>query len=216
MSYKIIQDKDGKRIVGVCAHCGNSTPQKVLFEHIGTEIFHAIDGDDEISVQIYYSVTECGTCEELLFYRRPDYEDETSMGKLLYPSRKTFSNKVPEKIRKAYMDATAIAKVGSPSAYAVLIRRALEFILQDKHVKGKSLAQQIKKMAIQDKIPPIFLEMTDSIRILGNYGAHANNVELTHEDVKVMDDFFVALLEYIYIAPQKIEVLRKRLKNLKK
>ena len=58
--------------------------------------------------------------------------------------------------------------------------------------------------------------MTDVIRILGNYGAHASDVEVTRQDVQVMDDFFIALLEYVYVAPQKLENLKKRLSKLKK
>jgi len=55
--------------------------------------------------------------------------------------------------------------------------------------------------------------MADIIRDIGNTGAHAGKFDLNKYDMDVLDDFFIAVVEYVYLAPAKISKIRERLKN---
>jgi len=213
MYKKVIRDTDGEKYINICHHCGNNTPQKVLYKYIGNETVYASDGEP-IDINCEYRLVECGTCEQVMLYYKPEYENEDLFGTVIYPSDKGLPDSVPNEVRKAYNDASIISKL-SPNAFAVQIRRALEFICKDKKIKGKNLCQMIENLAMENMIPPVLSEMTDGLRILGNYSAHASDIEFTPEDVILMDDFFKAILEYLYIAPNKIEIFRKRLNEIK-
>jgi hypothetical protein len=48
--------------------------------------------------------------------------------------------------------------------------------------------------------------------VLGNLGAHAlENVEITSYDASLANDFFRAIIEYVYVAPGKVDSFKKRL-----
>lgn len=213
MIEKIISDKDGERYIGPCNHCGNVTSQRILFQYEGSEIAQMGDGKTQ-AFDVYYSLTKCEVCDDVLLYGRPEYDDETYFGYVLYPEQKSLSDAVPLEIRKVYSEAKAISKI-APNAFAVQIRRALEFLCTEKKVKGKDLNEQIGSMAEMGMIPPVLATMTNGIRHFGNIGAHASDVEVTKGDVVLIDDFFKAIVEYVYVAPGKIDALQKRLESMK-
>lgn len=213
MIRKVIVDKDGERYIGICAHCGNNTSQNVLFKHIGSEIAYMPSGE-EIDFEVEYRLTKCGTCENVLLYGNPEYLNEELFGALLYPIQSNLSDSIPVEICKVYEEAKSISKL-APNAFVVQIRRALEFLCNDKKIKGRNLNDRVKEMARMGLIPPALATMTDGIRIFGNIGAHASSVEIKPEDVLLVDDFFKAILEYVYVAPNKMDVLKKRLNEMK-
>ena len=214
MYNKLITDKDGEKYVGLCSHCGNDTSQKILFRYVGSEKID-FGPNDDFDVPVDYTLVECMTCEELLLYYRPAYEQDELLGFTLYPSQAVISSSVPQNIRKAYGEARRIYKL-APNAFAILIRRALEFICKDKKIAGRNLKECVGNMASSGLIPPVLSEMADGLRILGNYGAHASDIEFTFEDTVLMDDFIKAILEYVYVAPDKISRFKMRINSIKK
>ena len=57
--------------------------------------------------------------------------------------------------------------------------------------------------------------MSYVLRLLGNIGAHASQQPVKPGHVRVIDEFFRAIVEYVYIAPQKIKQLKDQLSRLK-
>jgi hypothetical protein len=49
------------------------------------------------------------------------------------------------------------------------------------------------------------------MRHIGNLGAHAGDDDLDFWDAELLDDFFRAIVEYVYVAPSKIERLKQRI-----
>jgi hypothetical protein len=45
-------------------------------------------------------------------------------------------------------------------------------------------------------------------RILRNWGAHDAEIDVELEDVEVVDEFFKAIIEYLYVAPTKVKRVR--------
>jgi hypothetical protein len=50
-------------------------------------------------------------------------------------------------------------------------------------------------------------------RIFRNWAAHDAEIDVQPDDVEVVDEFFKAIVEYLYIAPAKIERVEELLKE---
>ncbi len=55
--------------------------------------------------------------------------------------------------------------------------------------------------------------MTHAVRFFGNVGAHAAEISITADEASLIHEFFIAIIEYVYIAPDKINSLTSRLSN---
>lgn len=210
-------NKVQERYVMLCHHCGNMVPHKLVHHHSTIETVYSTEGEP-FGVESHYFLAECETCGGIAFLGSAEYEDSPlnwSQAHLLYPTSKQLEITIPKEIRKTYLEASRISKI-APNAFAGQIRRALEYLCLDKKATGHTLQEKVKDLANQSIIPPTLAQMTDGIRILGNIGVHATDVDLTPGDVATMDDFFKAILEYVYIAPSKIEKLKERLSEAKK
>jgi hypothetical protein len=113
-----------------------------------------------------------------------------------------------------YAEAIRI-KRNAPNAFAVMLRRALEAVCDDRGVEGGVLARRLKILADRGEMPPLLAEVSDVVRILGNMGAHASEMSVTPPDTWVLDDFFKAIVEYVYVAPSKLKEFKKNLERLK-
>lgn len=94
------------------------------------------------------------------------------------PAIKEFPEYIPEVIRQDYREACLIRTI-SPKASATLSRRCLQGMIRDFHgVKRKrNLRQEIE--AIKNKVDPAVWGAIDSLRKIGNIGAHMEkNVDL--------------------------------------
>lgn len=81
----------------------------------------------------------------------------------------------------------------------------------DRGLTSGVLAKKLKDLADKGEIPTTLTEMTDVLRTLGNIGSHAADEEVTSEFVEVIDDFFRAVVEYVYVAPWKVSECKNRL-----
>ncbi len=218
-----------------CPHCGNKTPSDV-WQYVYYARTEAEDYESH-----YYMITRCGTCAGLalrrLIYKRPKPQPQPSTPgvkrtgvlpvsftqseceglsteELLWPNVGWLPEFVPERIRKIYTEATAV-KAKSPNAFANQIRRGLEAICKDKgHTKG-TLADKLKSMGGSNEIPDTLTGMTDLIRVLGNHGSHDSDIDVQPEWVDAIDEFFLTVVEYVYIANEKINDLKDKLSKAK-
>lgn len=206
------------RNVAFCPHCGNRAPQRLALEQQFQSRAYTMDGrllKDDLPSTFYIAI--CETCNEILVY-----VDEASIAPgreyftssiLVWPDRGQLGRAVPEKIREIYSEAFRIKSL-APNAFAVQIRRALEAITEDRGIKKGSLFERLKKLVNQGVLPPVLAEMTDLIRLLGNIGAHSNVSVVRPGHARVIDDFFRAIVEYVYVAPDKLERLKTNLGDL--
>jgi hypothetical protein len=95
-------------------------------------------------------------------------------GSQLLPERhKVASTKcVPERIQKIYEEIWPLRHI-APNAFAGQIRRALEFICHDQEAQGRTLFEQLKDLSNRGTFPGYFSEITELMRLIGNFGAHA-------------------------------------------
>ncbi len=204
---------EGRSFVRYCAHCSNKALQSVLFKYetLDEETF-------SYSCLVEYFLVKCATCNMPSLYVRLDADfgitDDDAidiLGTRVYPKIDSLSESVPINIREVYSKTLKILKI-NPEAFCVQIRRLLEFVCIDKGIKGKNLDKMLKEMTAKGLIPKVLSEMSDNLRVLGNLGAHAlENVEITSYDASLANDFFKVIIEYVYVAPAKVDLFKKRL-----
>ena len=161
----------------------------------------------------------CGQCDKLYlgFTWNEDIEGIEGSRSILYPpsSKQVMPECVPEAIRDSYVEAEKVRKV-SPLSYSVMIRRGLEFICKDQQANGNSLYASLTDLKDRDIIPNQLYEVASALRKMGNLGAHADESKITKGEANILRDLFLTMIEYIYVAPSKMQTLEERLKEFKK
>lgn len=65
------------------------------------------------------------------------------------------------------------------------------------------------RLAFKNGIPPVLVEMSEAVRVLGNIGAHDHEHEVSAYDAAVIDGFFKSIIEYVYEAPKRMQDFRE-------
>lgn len=202
--------------VGFCPHCCSRTPHRLVHTQRYADVLFNSDGSiADRDVPFTYYVAVCEGCDQILVYHEMDDVPRTGYValQLLYPNDGNLHSSVPPRVQAIYGEAYRIRYL-SPSAYATLIRRALEAITEDRGIATGTLASRLKQLSVRGEIPQVMTEMTEILRILGNVGAHAGTADVQPGHILVIEDFFRALVEYIYIGPSKVAEFRARLAKL--
>ncbi len=196
------------RVKSLCDHCGN-----VSFKH---QLYSS-----DIRVGSFYRLYRCEICENVLLQKvlwitNAMDRDRVRVHKReeivqLWPLAHSLPSEVPNRISEVYEEARSVRK--SPSSFVVQIGRALEVMTRDLKAKGKTLNNRLNFLITQGVIPRVFGEMGHINRIFRNWGAHDAEISVKPEDVQTVDDFFKALIEYVYVAPAKVERVKKRIKT---
>ena len=200
-----------------CTQCGNRTVADILGTATETE-WADIDEEDgyQPSRDTYYTIVKCNTCTIVQLFTYNEYcEDGLDEAVLLYPTARSIPKDVPQIIAKEFAEAQKVERI-SKTAYAVLIGRVLERLFKDKGAVGKDLFDQIKDLSVKGVIPETLCEMGHALRFLRNKGAHVSDYEIEDNEVEAMRDFVITMLEYVYVAPAKLAVLKATIENKKK
>lgn len=136
--------------------------------------------------------------------------------RLLPPSMaQAFPSYVPQPVVDDYDEACLICDL-SPKASATLSRRCLQGILRDFwHVKPGRLVDEIEQ--IKDKTDPLTWEAIDSVRKIGNIGAHMEKdinliVDVDQNEAELLMGLIETLIRDWYIAREE---RRRRLEQIK-
>lgn len=189
--------------------------KKRLYEIIGEKKYHE---DYE------YFVFECGTCHNLSL--AGGFRHEHSQGDLppddypvLYPNEPDFLPPshtlagdrpiVPAQVMKVYRTAWPL-RITAPNAFANQIRRALEYICQDKGAGEGSLYRQLEDLSSATELPEELVDVAHLVRKIGNLGSHADNNEVSYWDAELLDKLFQSIIQYVYIMPSHTKRMRQR------
>jgi hypothetical protein len=206
------------RRVLYCPHCGNRAPQRLIHRQRYLErSWYTATGEEDRDPWSTFVVV-CETCGHILLYENlADLLEDDEFGKaeLEYPKAGRLSAGVPKTICEVYDEAARIRET-APNAFAVQIRRALEALCEDRAAKGRSLAEKLKDLSAKAEIPPVLAEMTDVLRLIGNVGAHGIGESVHPLQASAIDEFFKAVIEYVYVAPAKLRAFKEKMKSSKK
>lgn len=214
--------KAGDTKVFKCPHCGNETVNELISFTAVEEVLELLESVthevDYIPVESYFFITKCKTCNQVSVFTSADFEEmpyDIRTAFQVWPTNKGLGKGVPKSIEESYEEARKVKKV-SPLAFSILIRRSLELLCKDKEAVGANLKEKIEDLGKKKIIPDTLAGMADIIRETGNTSAHADKFKLNKFDTDVLDDFFIAVIEYVYVAPQRLAQIKERLKNAQK
>ena len=206
-----------RKHVAFCPHCGNRSPQRIAFEHAYRDTWYGPDGKATPHGEAPESeaiVCICETCDAVLLYDGVSYEESGVWPELVYPRNSTLPSSVPLPVRGIYGEA-AMVKQNAPNAFAIMIRKGLEAICDDRSAPKGTLAERLKYLVEKSEIPLGLAELTDVLRVVGNAAAHGSLQSITTPMTWAMDEFFRAIVEYVYIAPNKLSEFKERLASIK-
>lgn len=120
---------------------------------------------------------------------------------------------VPAKISESMKEAIVCLAVGCFRASALLIRRTLEEICEDKNARGDNLKKRIESLSSNIVVPSALIKAMDQLRILGNDAAH---VEAKTYDVigKNEIEIGIILCKELIKATYQLDDLVAQLTNL--
>jgi Domain of unknown function (DUF4145) len=214
--------------------CGHCSKQAVYIERGKGTQYGAKVGDTDTETQelTTWQIWECSNChkptlEEVIETHQLEetiptdnnskatmvfgWYPTTAKRTVLYPGKTPLTN-LPSTIEKAYRAALKVQDI-EPNACAVLIGRTLEAVCNHEQVKRGVLADRLKLLAASERFPRTLSEMAEQLKQLRNLGAHADDDEITEEDVPIIIGFLEIILEYLYVAPAKIAAVQARLKK---
>lgn len=205
--YKLIAPRNvGQALIKInCPHCGHFG----VFEGIG-----GIDIYDE-SLALSFGQRKCPNpdCNGHIFIVL------TMHGKTVrtYPAELISFNRerIPERIVKAFDEAIQCHGNRLFIAAAIMIRKTLEEVCQEKGASGKNLKDKVANLGTKIIIPKELLEGIDDLRLLGNDAAHVEAKvfeEIGDEEIRISIEFTADILKAIY----QYENLLNRLRQLKK
>lgn len=204
---------DDQGLILYCPHCGNTSVQTRLFEqHYRERSYWGPEAEEETHDALY-TVTRCATCSRLLVYSDcEDFTEQTQLGDLVFPKQAALSRDVPENVRNIYQEAQRV-KQTSPIAFAVLCRRVLEEVCRAKGIDRPNLSAALAELAKQGVIPRVLSDASSLIRLIGNAGAHASDLKITVPHVWAIDNFVMAIIEYLFLAPARLDHFRRSLEQ---
>ncbi len=198
-----------------CPHCGNNTVHVCRHREDFVEAIDETIEGEPIWDHCWWAILKCTTCSKLSLYKDQwDEEQKKWESSLVYPISPSAPKEVPIKIREAFDESISVLQ-RAPSLAAVGIRKCLEGISNDQNAQGRTLAQRINFLSSNGVIPKTLTDMMDISRALGNVGAHFVESTITADEVKTLIEFTLAIFEYIYVAPAKVEAVRKSLEETK-
>lgn len=160
----------------ICPFCDHLIPNDsttVRGIHSSFKDLQGIYSNGDYNYQIYIMLIHCPACEKTTF--RAFYTGklmDNNISITIYPKSfaKIFPEYIPKQIREDYEEAYAVLNY-SPKASATLSRRCLQGMIRDFWGITKStLFQEID--ALKEHIPAQQFKAIDSLRKLGNIGAH--------------------------------------------
>ncbi len=196
-----------------CKHCNNEVTCAIQAKY-RQEIMHSEEGWPDVTV---WQILECRRCNGLMLLQT--YLDGPSVryGKstIIYPrptvnARLVDVSAIPVSIRKEYETTLSVQGISS-NACAVMARRTLEAIAQYEKAPGKTLSDKVDNLLKFDRIPRLLADVAHLGRQIGNLGAHFDEEDVTEIDIEIMLEFLESILEYLYVIPEKVDVVKARL-----
>lgn len=195
-----------------CGHCNADDSLDQIVQHALEEGERELQPGFSITWGKYVSVMRCSNCKGLILrtYSYGDHMDVDDIEfEVLYPQQPDHSA-VPERIHVEYKRAQKVKNVDA-GYYLIGLRRTLEAICVENGIDKGLLWKKLEQLATIRQLPQVFADMAAHLKDLGNIGAHDFDINVGASDATVASDFIVAILEYLYIAPAKLDRVKKEL-----
>jgi len=125
-----------------------------------------------------------------------------------YPKKNFFD--LPTSVEQSLEEAEKCFNINANLACTVMCRRALESLCVDLAVSGKSLPDKLKELKTKEIIDGRLAEWGETLRQMGNIGAHASNKHISKQDARDILDFTMAICDYVYTLTRKYDKFKER------
>jgi hypothetical protein len=198
---------DGGPIQTICPYCG----------HKGT--FEAISRDRFIQNQYICGQRLCPDkdCQGHLFV----VLDRSGNLLFHYPFRNVSLNKekIPASIIKTFDEAVTCHAQNCFVASAIMIRRTLEEICEERGAVGKDLKTRIHDLQTKTLLPQELFDAMDELSLLGDDAAYieANTfAQISSQELDVAIEFTIQFLKALYQYSSLLSKMRELKKNIPK
>ena len=198
---------DGGPIQTICPYCG----------HKGT--FEAISRDRFIQNQYICGQRLCPDkdCQGHLFV----VLDRSGNLLFHYPFRNVSLNKekIPASIIKTFDEAVTCHAQNCFVASAIMIRRTLEEICEERGAVGKDLKTRIRDLQTKTLLPQELFDAMDELSLLGDDAAHieANTfAQISSQELDVAIEFTIQFLKALYQYSSLLSKMRELKKSIPK
>ncbi len=203
---------DSSKLVLACRSCHN----KVLAVPL-TDVPDVKYGDSEA-----WLIAKCPQCNEkvfVIFDTLNHYVSRTfPFG---YIKSSDYSDDIPENVRIDLAEAELCKRAKAYRASVVMYRRVVENVAKKElglekitDNKADNLKKKISLMFSEGLITKPIEQQAQEIREFGNYGAHPADdgldLEITWEDVELIDDLVWDIVRTIYLQPAKHKKLQEK------
>ena len=125
------------------------------------------------------------------------------------------SKSIPEKVKESLEQAIGCESIEAYIGSAIMVRRTLEYLCEDRGATGRSLKDRIKNLKSKVILPDELFEALDNLRLLGNDAAHIESKDYENigkEEVSVAIELTKEVLKACY----QYESILNKLKSFKK
>lgn len=165
-------------IEGVGDRHSNHNPFAGEYTHLSnlheTDSFKGLMGEE-------YTISYCEHCGEIALWNN---------AQIIFPKTELTddpNDDLSDEIKLLYNEARAVVN-DSPRAAAALIRLALQLLCKDLGGKGKNINEDIKTLVARGLDSRVQKAM-DTLRVVGNNGAHPGEINLNENREKVIKMF---------------------------
>jgi hypothetical protein len=207
-------------LIEECRFCGNKTKLDIVGSHSIDEEYEYYDDNIGAEAREWISNTtwfllKCCVCDNISLGNC--YVDD-SLGSrgldfisIVYPMKTYDSFHLPKEIYNAY-EVALKARYLDGALCLLSLRRTLEIICkQQGEIKG-DLVVKIQNLASKGILPTVLKDASDILRKLGNEAAHGDDKQFDRAQVDQMINFTEAIIDYIYILPNKISKIKGSIK----
>jgi hypothetical protein len=209
MHHKILNPTSisGSNISTVCPHCNVAGVFVLLTQ---SDVKNQDDG-------YIFGQRRCPnpSCRGHLFFEINGMLDNYSLK--IYPSSKINFNKdgIPTRVLAAFEEAITCHSSNCYVASAIMLRKTLEEICNEKGADGSNLFKRLQSLATIIIVPKELVEATQDLRLLGNDAAHleAETYEqIGKEEIEISIEFTKEIIKAVY----QYQGLLGKLRGLKK
>jgi len=186
--------------IRTCSHCDTQGHLDVLSNV--SEIKDYEDKGIYWECDRLYKVLRCPNCEGIILLKGqyhsgidncPEYVQE-------YPQDHSVDAGIPDEIAKELQVLSKLRKLDCNS-HLVCCRRILEKICRNLGATKQNLHEMVKELENTGKFTDPIRLLTDSLRKLGNIGAHDTGKSVAEDDLCKVERSVFIVLDYFYVAP---------------
>lgn len=210
-----------------CFHCGNKVNMNFLFSQHekfgGTYVNERGILDNDLEEHLYWIMLLCPVCRHVTVlkkytnecYFNPENDEQYFEKEIIFPLNSYDLRHVSKSISDSFEAALKIKNIDKDLCL-VALRKTLEMICDEKSANGNRLDKKVQDLINRQIFPKDFEAAFWIIRYAGNKAAHTNKISLQNYELDEIINMLYTIINYLYIMPGKMKMLKDKLENSNK